>query len=120
MNYYKMAGQVTSTCNKFLARVLYFKNIESFTIDGCDTNIKMKNGTTAKIVCLEPGVNYVSWSVKDFEGRAIDREGEYLWKNVYNPDKFQEALDTMIRKHDASIGINWDVIDYYLDDICLI
>ena len=36
-------------------------------------------------------------------------------EQVYDRDKFQYALNRMIDKHDASIGINWDTIQAYLD-----
>ena len=54
----------------------------------------------------------VKWSWEDFQGRAQDR-GIKLSKK-----KCQELLEQMIRKHDASIGINWDVLDCYIDNFC--
>lgn len=78
----------------------------------------------------------VSWSVKDFEGRAEEiwlgytKKSKFYdtppkfpyarkWQHVFDSSKFEEALFTMIRKHDASLGISWDTIDFYLDDMCL-
>ena len=53
----------------------------------------------------------------DFECRAEGLE-EGNWEKVYDKTKFQAALDRMIDQHDATIGITWDTIDYYLDEYC--
>ena len=42
-------------------------------------------------------------------------------KNRQNPieitdDECMEILDNMERRHDASLGITWDTIDYHLDE----
>lgn len=82
------------------------------------------------------GLESIRWSIDDFLQQALLAEKVYetdpniegnqlLIKNAheylkkYDPDKFQEALEIMIDKHDASIGITWDTIDAYLDDHCL-
>lgn len=59
----------------------------------------------------------VSWSVEDFEGRAddIEEEGGFI---LFDRDKFKDALYQMIYKHDASIGISWETIDFYLSELC--
>lgn len=57
----------------------------------------------------------VTWSVDDFTKRAEDLSGE-TWEFIYNKNLFQEALESMIRQHDATIGITWDTIDVYLDN----
>jgi len=70
------------------------------------------------------GYRGVFWHKDDFEQQALLNEE---WKNedltgeeeqLYERTKFQEALETMILKHDATVGINWDVIDYYLETYC--
>ena len=57
----------------------------------------------------------IKWSIEDFEQKVND------WKNPekYDPAKFQDALERMIEKHDAEIGITWETIGCYLDDYCL-
>lgn len=64
----------------------------------------------------------IIWSVEDFESRAIDvldlEEGDESWKEIYDEDKFDHALTTMIHDHDCNNGITWDTIDYYLDEYC--
>lgn len=56
----------------------------------------------------------VTWSVDDFKHLA-DQNPDV----EYDEDIFDEALDSMINSHDASIGITWDTIQSYLDDYCL-
>lgn len=51
----------------------------------------------------------VKWSIEDFIYRAKDT-GYKISKK-----KAQEALEHMIRKHDAELGISWITIDVYLD-----
>ncbi len=52
----------------------------------------------------------VKWSVEDFTD--YDTDGEY----TITEEKAQEALEHMIDKHDASIGITWDTVDCYLKE----
>jgi hypothetical protein len=51
----------------------------------------------------------IKWDVEDFT------EYEH-YKYTITKEQAQEALESMIRKHDASIGINWDVVEYYLTE----
>ena len=63
----------------------------------------------------------VTWCLDDFESQAESCESNYHdGEQVYDRDKFQYALNRMIDKHDASIGINWDTIQVYLDAYCVI
>ena len=72
------------------------------------------------------GYRSVYWHVDDFELKACELEE---WKCAMNPElisplydrsQFEEALDAMINRHDANIGINWDTVNIYLDEYCLI
>jgi len=82
------------------------------------------------------GNESISWSVDDFLQQALLAEKVYeadpniemnqiSMKNAhkylrkYDPDKFQDALEVMVDKHDAGIGITWDTVDVYLDDHCI-
>jgi hypothetical protein len=56
----------------------------------------------------------IAWSVGDFKSQAQNIEGDD-WKSVYDETLFQEALENMIDQHDSVTGINWDVIDVYLE-----
>jgi len=70
---------------------------------------------------LDTNSGQVSWCIDDFEGHAEHIENEHHdGKQVYDRDKFQYALDRMINKHDANIGITWETIHIYLDEYCII
>lgn len=56
----------------------------------------------------------VTWGIADFQNQAEKFEGKN-WREVYDETAFEEALYEMIEQHDATTGINWDVIDVYLD-----
>ena len=63
----------------------------------------------------------ISWSEIDFEQQARQAcDGSDTWDQYYNKDMFGQVLCDMIQNHDASIGITWDTIDYYLDVYCKI
>lgn len=75
----------------------------------------------------------LKWSIEDFMYQARLKEGildipveDLTIKEAkkilkkYDPEKFQDALETMIHKHDAEIGITWDTISDYLEEYCLI
>ena len=49
----------------------------------------------------------VKWSVEDF----TDYAGFEITK-----EKAQEALEEMISKHDAGLGITWNTVEYYLEE----
>jgi hypothetical protein len=69
----------------------------------------------------------VFWDVTDFEKQAIcnweinseDYPGAESWEDVYDSQKFSQALELMISKHDFQEGINWQTVNYYLDEFCL-
>jgi len=88
--------------------------------------IKKSLQAKVAVIKLEIESNYVprwrsiSWNVEDFKGRA-----EQIVKNnpsrnyVFDESKFEDALEEMISKHDATIGVTWDTIDFYLMEYCL-
>jgi len=59
----------------------------------------------------------IIWAVEDFESRAEDMEGEN-WREIYDEDKFENALTSMIHDHDCNYGITWDSVDHYLNSYC--
>ena len=69
---------------------------------------------------LDHTSHQVSWCVDDFEQHAAFIESEENGKELYDRDKFPFALQRMIDKHDASIGISWETIQVYLDEYCSI
>jgi len=85
--------------------------------------LKMDNARLRdKVESLEADLqNSVTWSVEDFAYRASELESyddRIRLSEIYDPDKFEDALKTMIRKHDAGTGITWDTIDFWLDEMC--
>ena len=67
------------------------------------------------IIETTKGMSYIGWSVEDFKYLASNQEDP----SIYDENKFKDTLDIMINKHDASIGITWETIDYYLNEYCL-
>lgn len=65
---------------------------------------------------------YIIWSVEDFESAAEaieENKGDGPdYPKLFDRSKFKEALDRMINKHDCTIGITWDTIDWYLHQYC--
>ena len=83
--------------------------------------LKMDNARLRdKVESLEATLqNSLTWTVDDFAYRASALENyDDRYCEIYDPDKFEEALKTMIRKHDAEMGITWDTIDFWLDEMC--
>lgn len=131
MNFYKVVGQITAKTSKFLSNI-GFRNIVSFTINSDEVDIITTEGV-AQIRYNSPGVRGVYWSVADFEGQAKEqwefhRDNIYMknpyknatcWQDVYDENKFEEALDRMVNKHDANEGISWITVNFWLDEMCL-
>jgi hypothetical protein len=68
----------------------------------------------------------IYWSTADFELRA-ETNFEFLkeyysdeyktfdsWEQLYDKTKFPKMLKKMIKNHDATVGITWETIDFYL------
>jgi len=62
-------------------------------------------GDDDTIVCV------AIWCVADVMGRAEER-GMTITK-----EQAEEVLNTMDHKQDCSMGISWDTMDVYLDDL---
>ena len=89
--------------------------------------VKIKTAILCKIHELELGIinqniknpmtRTISWSTEDFARIAFEKKGE-SWKDFYDESKFEEALDSMIDKHDPIYGITWDSVRFYLEAYC--
>lgn len=113
MTVYEVLGRISGLTTPWMKR-LGWKKIKSITANySNELVIEMKEGLDARIRFLEPGQACIVWSVEDFEHRANERDGEY------DESKFENALEQMIHKHDATLGISWDTIDFWLDELCL-
>ena len=117
MRAFELSGRVTRFISSHLSR-LGFKNVKDTSITTNNRfNLCMKDGTEATILILNRGENVVIWSVRDFQTKAQSNKGDN-WNVYYNENKFQEALNVMMNKHDPMYGITWDTIDFYLDEMC--
>jgi len=56
---------------------------------------------------------YISWGTDDILQRAEDLEVE----PKISKEKAREILQEMERSHDATLGITWDTIDSYFDNM---
>ena len=60
---------------------------------------------------LEDEMVAVIWLKDDVSYRATDQGKEITDEQV------SQVIHAMERNHDACIGINWDVIDFHIDDV---
>lgn len=49
----------------------------------------------------------VTWTIDDVKSIAED----------LTPDQCREVLKRAKRHHDATVGINWEVLEYYADQV---
>jgi len=58
----------------------------------------------------------ITWCIEDVKQRIEERNeaGEEI---EMSDDECRTVLRALERKHDATIGINWDTIDYWIDEI---
>ena len=99
---------------------------ESELLSAKEYNVALKLLKEVKEELPDIHENCIQWSIYDFESRAKETEEMEAEVNEseiiqrYDRTKFELALSNMVRKHDATLGITWDTIDYYLDEYCLI
>ena len=55
----------------------------------------------------------LEWETEDIKQRLQERGEE----NKLTTDDCRFVLSLMLDKHDATIGINWDVMDEYIDRV---
>lgn len=60
---------------------------------------------------IEGHVAVVIWCREDVIGRAKE------WGIEITPEQADDILDEVDRKHDCEVGITWDTLDYYIDEI---
>ena len=72
------------------------------------------NGYSAeKALRLDPEneVEFI-WHIEDVKDHAANMCN---WPGMTD-EEARDILEVMKRRHDCTIGINWDVIDYYVED----
>jgi hypothetical protein len=85
--------------------------------------IRFHNTDYYPVELVHDMLNYISerciaWDEDDFKQVAIDKTNETDWNIYYDESRFNQALKEMIDHHDATIGINWETVKYYLDEYC--
>ena len=53
----------------------------------------------------------IRWSTEDVLGKAEEMDVELT------EEQADVILDNIERSHDASVGINWDVIEYHIESL---
>lgn len=53
----------------------------------------------------------ISWNVEDVKFQAGTRDIKLSKKEC------RQVLEACLNQHDASIGINWDIIDHYIFEL---
>jgi len=83
---------------------------ESYTIYNTGTGGDEEITDKALIKALKTKVR-ITWCGEDVYAQAIS--------TGYKPtaDEVNTILDRLKRHHDATIGINWDVIDWHISDV---
>ena len=99
--------------NKALAS--FYDNDDLVGANYIKKEIQVTKSIKEMIIETTKGMSYIGWSVEDFKHQASNQEDP----SIYDKTKFKYALDTMINKHDASIGITWETVDYYLNEHCI-
>ena len=70
--------------------------------------VKLQNKDGAYFVVRD------DWHEEDFQDRALERLNRSL-----TAQELRDAMDLVVRAHDAEVGINWDVIDGAFDALGL-
>ena len=55
----------------------------------------------------------IQWSVLDVKQQIKDRNK----KEKLTLDDCREVLNRCLTRHDATIGLSWDIIDIHIDDV---
>lgn len=64
-------------------------------------------------IIKDPNYLFMSWHVDDVFAVVEDRFDSV----EFSQEEAQQVLENMHRSHDASIGVNWDVIESHIDNV---
>ena len=95
-------GDIISRLNKHVIRI---SNNDYYTIRHVQDELEALSNE-----CIR-------WSEEDFEHQARLKKGQE-WEEWYDKTRFEEALHSMVNKHDANRGICWDTVNHYLEEYC--
>ena len=82
------------------------KSIEEHIENDCDALFRFLEGL-ASVIKPDPDKITVSWCIDDV--LRLD--------NTLSIAQARDVLSLLKHKHDASVGINWDVIRSYIDEV---
>mgnify|MGYP006899692038 CR=1 FL=1 len=54
----------------------------------------------------------LQWSILDVKQQLKDRNK----KEKLSKEECREVLDRCLRRHDATMGLSWDIMDIHIDD----
>jgi len=92
------------------------KLIEMLTKDkGLSENLRYKLR-----VAIDPYTHIIIWHNGDMEELAdyFEENAEPEDNVKYDRSQIPHAMEMMIDAHDASMGISYDTLEYYLDEYC--
>ena len=71
---------------------------------------------TKKYLYLEDDQNTltIKWGIEDIKLHLEDQEREF--DPPLTDEDYREILNAMKSNHDCNVGINWEVIDVYVDN----
>ena len=62
----------------------------------------------------------IQWSTLDVKQQLEDRnylQKEWGKKESLNLKECREVLSRCLRRHDATMGLSWDIMDIHIDDV---
>ena len=92
------------------------KLIEMLTKDkGLSENLRYKLR-----VAIDPSAHIIAWHNSDMEELADNYEDNAEPEDNVKYDRSQipHAMEMMVDSHDASMGISWESLEYYLEEYC--
>ena len=71
-------------------------------------------------LAIHPTTHLIAWHEEDMEELAehFEDAAEPEDKVKYDRSQIPHAMELMIDNHDASIGISYDTLEFYLDEYC--
>ena len=102
------ANVVVSGMDETDARQWVYDQLQRSCLDSVLVSSEIENENVVSIV----------WSIEDVEevvSQLRDKHPDFNFNRLTKDDK-QEILRLLKDDHDASVGVNWDVIEYYVWD----
>ena len=75
-------------------------------------NAKLKD-EIKKLKLIDKDTISIQWSTLDVKQQLKDRNK----KEKLNIKECREVLSRCLRRHDATMGLSWDIMDIHIDDV---